>query len=119
MSNVLQDAGNHDNITEVYEVVQTAEVVIDGKNRFRLDVTKSYNPTEGGIDIHYSVTCWKYESYHLQPSYPMSEEASKVAFGRSPEEERILVPGDMPWLHESTADGALRRAISYLATGQI
>lgn len=41
MDSVLERTDRHPNLTEVYEVVGTSEVVREGKNRFRLDIIKS------------------------------------------------------------------------------
>jgi hypothetical protein len=119
MEDVLQSASKHKNITEVYEVVKTAEVVRDGKERFRIEVIKSYNPSERGIDTHYDVLCWKYDYYHLQPSYPRTTEGDIINYEQELTDARIVGAWSIPWLHEQTAELALRRAIDYLATGTI
>lgn len=119
MEDVLKGASKHKNITEVYEVIRTAEVVRNGKERFRIDVIKSYNPSERGIDTYYDVLCWKYEHYHLQPSYPRTEEAGSIKFKEEPIEARMVARWSIPWLNVPTPELALNRAINYLATGSI
>lgn len=93
MNEILENCGKKfQNLTEVYEVVKTAEVVKDGKTRYRIEVIKGY---KGSLEGCYDVLCWKYD------------------------EARRLISFHIPWLHEETSSVALQRAIKYLSTGEI
>ena len=113
MNAVLESSRErYKNLTEIYEVVKTVEVVRDGKTRYRLEVIKEYR---GNTSVLYDVLCWRHEHFHIQPSYPKSG----GKFEKEPEDARILVPGHMPELHNSTAEGALQQALKFLATGDV
>ncbi len=116
MENVLEKAKGYLNITEIYEVVATTEVVRDGKDRFRIEVIKSH---KGGTRTYYDVLCWFYEDYYVQPAYPRSGTTDNWKFERTPKEISIPILWKIPWLSESTPESALRRAISFIATGDI
>jgi len=113
MNAVLESSRErYKNLTEIYEVVKTVEVVRDGKTRYRLEVIKEYR---GNTSVLYDVLCWRHEHFHIQPSYPRSG----GKFEKEPEDARILVPGHMPALNNPTAEGALRQALNFLATGDL
>jgi len=117
MTDVLESARKYKNITERYEVVRTVEIVRDGRDRFRIDVIKKSK--EGNMPEHYDVECWYHSDVYVQPSYPRSEEAGVKKFDTRATDVRVLIRYDIPWLSENTPEGALRRAINYLATGEI
>jgi len=113
MNAVLESSGKRfKNLTEIYEVVKTVEVVRDGKTRYRLEVIKCY---KGCTSVQYDVLCWLYEYIYVQPSYPRSGDK----FEKGQKDEETLVMGHMPELHSPTAELALQQALRFLATGDV
>ena len=113
MDKILESSrATYANLTEIYEVVKTVEIVKDGKTRYRLDVTKCYND---GLSPQYDVSCWRREDFNIQPSYSRSGDK----FEKTPEDAELFVRGHMPALNATTAEQALQMAIRFLATGDL
>ncbi len=100
-------------LAEVYEVVQTVEVVVkdgseDGSRRCRIEVLKRYGPS---VD-NYVARYWDLESVYLQPSYP--RKGGK--FQRGSEDETVLTESRfMPSAYGSTPEKTLLEALHFLA----
>ena len=106
MSEVLEDYKRFSRLTEVYEVVQTVHVVIEGPRVIRIEVLKCYsNPA-----FRYTVRYWRLESHYLQSSSRIDGE-----FEKEPEDKRILSEDlRYPFIYADTQEGALRQALSYV-----
>ena len=106
MSNALENYKKYPNLTEVYEVVQTVQIVFN-RRTYRIDVVKYYsNPP-----IHYEVLYWELVDVNAQPSYP----SSGGKFERRPENMRMLVPASFSSVtNVSTAEDALRQALHWI-----
>ena len=94
------------NLSEAYEVVKTAIVVMD-EETYRIEVLKSYsNPS-----VPFSTRAWIEEDVTVQPTYPQGPKG----FERQPESREVWVDYDLPWTARDTADGALAQALGFLA----
>jgi len=95
MIDIVECFDKYQNITEVYEVVEAAEVVKDGMDRYRIEAVKRYH----GDDVYYTAIGWRYD---YKPGGTCN-----------------LIRYEIPWQHAPSADFALWRAINYLSTGDI
>ena len=104
MNNVLENYKKYPGLTEVYEVVKTAEVV-HNRRIFRIEVLKCYSNPPGFDEVR----CWKYESVILQQS-----DMTGGKFDREPEDVRVLIKTSLPDVHAGTPESALREALHFL-----
>ncbi len=104
MNNVLEDYKKYPGLTEVYEVVRTAEVV-HNRQIYRIEVLKCYsNPP-----VFYQTECWKWENVILQQSDMTGDK-----FDREPERMWVLRKRDLPWVHQYDPETALHQALNFL-----
>ena len=89
------------NLSEAYEVVKTAIVVMDERT-YRIEVLKSYwNPNDP-----FNTRAWVDEDLTVQPTYPE---------GAKRQEMTVWVDYDLPWTSRKDADAALAQALGFLA----
>ncbi len=109
MRNPLENAEQLDAFSEVYEVVRTAEVVMD-RDRYRIEILKGYsNP-----NVPYSTRCCRQEIFVL-------EEAEQIENGKRVSghvTRTTWVETDLPWTSKDTPDSALSQALAFLARGK-
>ncbi len=104
----MYDKAVHSFCSEFYTVAKSIEVVVKlrgGPSRIRIDALRSE------IEGRFSTKAYIEESLTLQPTYPQTS----GSFQRKPEEFRVWVDYDLPWVDSDSADGALRRAVGFLA----
>jgi hypothetical protein len=99
---------NYKFCAEFYVVEKSIEVVAriksdEASSRFKIDALN-------GAD-HYCIRAYKEEVVKLQLTYPQIA----GAFDSKPQNLRIWVEFDLPWVHVSTADQALAEALSFLS----
>ena len=101
MSDVLKEALEMwpNAVAEAREVVKTVEVVVN-RETYRLDVKRNYGVGTFEGKFWFDVRVWRYK---------WGTETTETS----------LVYHEVPWLNEDSAELALYRAISFLATGTI
>ena len=88
-------------LSEAYEVVKTAVVVI-GRRTYRIEVLRSYwNPK-----VPFTTRAWVEETVILTP---------KDSKGAKPEDRQLWVRYDLPGADEGDPDSALTQALDRLA----
>ena len=111
MSNILENYKQFPRLTEVYEVVQTVQVVIEGSRVIRIEVLKDYCSSP----VSYQVEYWELESAYLQPSYPRSDAPEGPVFKKEPDDKRIFHRGMFfPSVYAPTPEAALREALGFI-----
>ena len=114
MANVFEHyAKRKDVFAEVYEVVHTAEVVVN-RQFYRIEVHKGYsNPS-----IPYTVRYFIQDHVTVQPSYPSKGGGGfEREFERQPEDMAIWKRIDLPWVAMDSAEAALTQALMFLEQG--
>ena len=112
MNNVLEDyKKRYPGLTEVYEVVQTVEVVVDDRV-CQIEILKCCSNSS----IHYTVRRWDLEHAYIQPSYPRHVGAKGLEFEKEPEDMIIRVRRKLPKVHMPNPELALHEALNFLAT---
>ena len=103
----MYDKSLHSFCSEFYTIEKSIEVVvtIQGESeRIRIDLLRD---EETGI---YSTSAYIETHFTLQPTYPKTNES----FDRKPEDFRVWADYDLPWVHQDSADVALRQALGFL-----
>lgn len=107
MEKILGDYKKYSGITEIYQIVNTVELVKD-RRILRVEILKDYTSSP----IRYIARYWEMEHSHIQPSYP--QENGK--FTRKSEDVSILKVLDGVDVYENTAEFALHQALHFLTS---
>ena len=92
---------------EFYTLVKSIEVAVrlQGEARYvRIDSFKNEHTGK------YSTSAYLSESVTLQPTYPQTN----GKFDQPPQEFKVWVDYDLPWVDANTEDDALRQALGFL-----
>lgn len=102
------NSAQHGFCSEFYTVEESIEVVVQIQNdTFRIKIEALKDERTG----NYSTKAYQEEHVTLQPTYPQSGGGS---YSRQPEDFRIWVDYDLPWVDTKSADAALKRALLFL-----
>lgn len=101
------DTTIHNFCSEFYTIENSIVVVVrfrDGSHHIRLDALKDERSEK------YSIRSYKEESVTVQPTYPQSS----GKYNQSPQNYRVWVGYELPWVDADSADNALRLALVFL-----
>jgi len=104
----MLEASKHDFCSEFYLIEKSVEVVvhIHGESEtLRIEALRDLR------DGHYCTRSFIQEHLTIQSTYPQSN----GNFGRKPEEFRVWVSYDLPWIDRDSADGAIEQALGFLS----
>jgi len=95
--------------SEFYVVERTIEVVVEvggEARRIRIEALRHEHEPR----VVYSTQALVLEHITVQPTYPQSE----GSYDRLPERMRVWVDYDLPYTRADSAEGVLRRGLSFL-----
>ena len=92
-------------ISEMYEVVRTAKLVVGGHS-YRVEVLKCYSNSATPYVVDYQIE----ERITAQPTYPQTS----GKFERKPEGIAVWKSADLPWVVADDPDDALALAMSHM-----
>ena len=103
----MYDKNLHSFCSEFYTIERSIEVVVtiqEESKRIRIDLLRN---EQTGI---YSTKAYIERHFTMQPTYPQTN----GSFGSQPEDVRVWADYDLPWIHQDSADVALRQALGFL-----